>query len=84
LEEAEYIASCDPLTGLGSRPWVEGQLQQRINAAQAFCAVMIDIDEFKRVNDDHGHLVGRRTVETVCRGTALGLPLRRHDRPLGR
>jgi diguanylate cyclase (GGDEF)-like protein len=58
LEEAEYIASCDPLTGLGSRPWVEGQLQQRINAAQAFCAVMIDIDEFKRVNDDHGHLVG--------------------------
>ena len=58
LDEAEYIASCDPLTGLGSRLWVEGQLQQRINAAQAFCAVMIDIDEFKRVNDDHGHLVG--------------------------
>jgi diguanylate cyclase (GGDEF)-like protein len=58
LEEAEYIASCDLLTGLGSRLWVEGQLQKRIDAAQAFCAVMIDIDEFKRVNDDYGHVVG--------------------------
>jgi diguanylate cyclase (GGDEF)-like protein len=58
LEEAEYIASCDSLTGLGSRLWVESQIQQRIDRNSPFCAIIVDIDEFKRVNDDHGHLVG--------------------------
>lgn len=58
LEEAEYIASCDALTGLGSRLWMEAQIQRRIDTHASFCAVMIDVNGFKRVNDQYGHVVG--------------------------
>lgn len=76
LEEAEYIASCDALTGLGSRLWIEGHLQRRIDACAVFCAVIIDIDGFKRVNDGNGHLVGDELLRqfaselrSACRST---------------
>jgi diguanylate cyclase (GGDEF)-like protein len=76
LEEAEYIAACDSLTGLGSRLWVEGQIQRRIDAGSAFCAVVLDIDGFKRVNDEHGHLAGDDLLKqfsgelrSACRST---------------
>ncbi len=58
LEEAEYTASRDTLTGLGNRPWAERQIEERIQTAKPFCAVMMDIDDFKRVNDEHGHMTG--------------------------
>lgn len=58
LDEAEYLASRDMLTGLGNRPWAEAQIEERIRAQTHFCAVMIDIDDFKRVNDEHGHMAG--------------------------
>jgi diguanylate cyclase (GGDEF)-like protein len=58
LEDAEYIASLDSLTGVRSRMWVESQMKQRIAAAEPFCVAILDLDEFKKVNDQHGHLVG--------------------------
>ena len=35
LEKAEYVASCDALTGLGSRLWVEGRIHERIELGNA-------------------------------------------------
>jgi len=58
LEEAEVIASRDALTGLSSRVYVEAQIERRIDARTDFCMALIDIDGFKRVNDQHGHLTG--------------------------
>lgn len=58
LEEAEHIASCDSLTGLRSRLSVEGQLESRMSASLPFCVAIIDIDGFKQVNDEYGHMVG--------------------------
>jgi len=58
LEEAEKIASLDALTGVRSRPWVEGQIKYCLHSRCALCVAIIDIDGFKKVNDDHGHLVG--------------------------
>lgn len=78
LEEAEYIASCDALTGLSSRLWTEGQLQRRIDSGAVFCAVVLDIDGFKHVNDSHGHLVGDLLLKqfalelrSACRSTDI-------------
>jgi diguanylate cyclase (GGDEF)-like protein len=58
LEEAEQVASNDSLTGLRSRLSVEGQIDRRIEAGSTFCAAIVDIDRFKRVNDEHGHMAG--------------------------
>jgi diguanylate cyclase (GGDEF)-like protein len=76
LEEAEEIASRDALTSLRSRLWVEAQIEQSLHAGAVFCVAIIDIDEFKRVNDEHGHLVGDEILKqfatelrSVCRST---------------
>ncbi len=76
LEEAEVIASRDSLTGLSSRLYVEAQIEKRIDARTDFCVALIDIDAFKRVNDQHGHLTGDALLKqfgnelrSACRST---------------
>ncbi|MGB8029406.1 MAG: GGDEF domain-containing protein [Terracidiphilus sp.] len=76
LEEAEEIASRDALTGLSSRLYVEGQLEKRMSAATPFCVAIVDIDRFKKVNDDHGHVTGddllkqfSTELRSACRAT---------------
>jgi diguanylate cyclase (GGDEF)-like protein len=78
LVEAEYIASSDALTGLRSRLYVENQIEQRIASRAQMCVAIIDIDGFKKVNDDHGHLSGDELlkqfgteIKTVCRSTDI-------------
>ncbi len=76
LEEAEEIASRDALTGLSSRLYVEGQLDKRMGAGTPFCVAIVDIDRFKKVNDDHGHVTGddllkqfSTELRSACRAT---------------
>jgi diguanylate cyclase (GGDEF)-like protein len=78
LEEAEQIASRDALTGLGNRHWVEGNIERRCSAGAPFCVAILDIDGFKRVNDEHGHLVGDELLkqfatelQSACRTTDM-------------
>jgi diguanylate cyclase (GGDEF)-like protein len=58
LEEAEEIASRDGLTGLRNRLCVERLIERHITNRVAFCVAIVDIDGFKKVNDEYGHLVG--------------------------
>jgi diguanylate cyclase (GGDEF)-like protein len=76
LEEAEAIASRDTLTGLNSRLYVEGQIEKRIEAGTPLCVAMVDLNAFKKVNDEYGHLVGDellkqfgRELRSACRST---------------
>ncbi|HEY1983929.1 MAG TPA: GGDEF domain-containing protein [Terracidiphilus sp.] len=76
LEEAEQLASRDALTRLGNRLWVEGQIQNRIEGKHPFCAAILDIDDFKYVNDKYGHVVGDELLKqfatelrSACRST---------------
>ncbi len=76
LESAERISSRDALTGIGSRHWVEGRIQERIHSEALFSIVLIDIDEFHRVVEAHGNLVGdlllkefARELRSACRFT---------------
>ncbi|MBN1981422.1 MAG: GGDEF domain-containing protein, partial [Chitinivibrionales bacterium] len=68
LEEKAFF---DPLTGLFNRRQAMILLRQNFDYAlstqSAFCVMMIDIDQFKQVNDTFGHAVG----DEVLSGTAL-------------
>jgi diguanylate cyclase (GGDEF)-like protein len=76
LEEAEEIASRDALTGLRSRLAVEARIEQSLQAGSPFCIAIVDINEFKLVNDKYGHLAGDELLKqfaaelrSVCRST---------------
>lgn len=56
----------DPLTGLLNRRGFEEQGQRRLAAGQVGAVIVLDIDEFKSVNDGFGHAAG----DTVLRGMA--------------
>jgi diguanylate cyclase (GGDEF)-like protein len=58
LEESERISATDSLTGLANRRGFEKQLEARVAARTSFCLVMLDLNDFKAVNDRFGHLAG--------------------------
>jgi diguanylate cyclase (GGDEF)-like protein len=77
LDVAEAIASRDALTGLSSRLHVERQIERRIAAGAVFCVALIDIDGFKRTNDQHGHVMGDELLRQF--GAELRLACRAMD-----
>ena len=63
LEEAENIASRDSLTGLLSRHSLESQIEVLMKRNLPFCIAILDIDGFKSVNDQFGHVVGDELLQ---------------------
>ncbi len=61
----------DPLTGLANRTLLEDRLAQAFSRAarQGGCGaiLLIDLDDFKQVNDTYGHLAGDALLEAVAR-----------------
>lgn len=61
-EILKHRSSTDPLTGLYNREFFAGQLQLEINRYNRnetpFSVVMIDLDNFKWINDSYGHSMG--------------------------
>jgi diguanylate cyclase len=70
LEKAQRDAALDHLTGLPNRRAFEGLFEQEYRAAQKeiepLCVAICDIDNFKRVNDTHGHDTGDRVIQAVA------------------
>lgn len=71
LQLANRLAQTDPLTGLSNRRSfmdVASVSLLRSNATSTpLAVVMLDIDEFKRINDSWGHLVGDEALVAVAR-----------------
>ena len=70
LEEQRQKALIDPLTGLPNRAaWSErleheiGQWQQHGNT---LLLAMLDLDHFKRINDNYGHLAGDKVLKIIA------------------
>lgn len=75
--EFEQAASVDALTGLHNRRWLIDAFPRAIRRCEQdhapLCLVMADIDHFKRLNDDHGHLMGDAVLRSVARCLAESL-----------
>jgi diguanylate cyclase (GGDEF)-like protein len=71
----------DKLTGVASRAYLDARLAQEVRIARGgglpLCVIMIDLDEFKRVNDEFGH--GGGDTVLACVGQTLNRELRGDD-----
>lgn len=78
LEELRIRAEQDPLTGLGHAASFHAHLRDTLTVAERPVAVLLmDLDNFKHINDTAGHLVGDRVLCETAR--LLRLNLRRDD-----
>jgi diguanylate cyclase (GGDEF)-like protein len=71
----------DALTGIPNRRAGQSALVQAISAAQRYgmplCVISIDIDHFKLINDNHGHLIGDEVLQLI--GKTLQQAARKED-----
>jgi diguanylate cyclase (GGDEF)-like protein len=70
MQELERQASQDSLTGLNNRRRFEEDLRTAMARSRrdgsTGALLMLDVDEFKRVNDAHGHPAGDRLIQEVA------------------
>jgi diguanylate cyclase (GGDEF)-like protein len=64
------LAMVDGLTGLFMRRYFDARIEEEIERSKrygtAFSVVMMDVDDFKSLNDAHGHLIGDRVLRGIA------------------
>ncbi|MGH8333714.1 MAG: sensor domain-containing diguanylate cyclase [Pseudomonas fluorescens] len=80
-EELRALSVTDSLTGIHNRRYFQERLTTEMDRVERgggeLSVIMLDIDHFKRINDQHGHAVGDRVLQIVCE--RIGHRLRRTD-----
>lgn len=80
-EKLAEMSVRDELTGMFNRRYFGEALEREISGAQRYghglALCMIDLDHFKRVNDNHGHLCGDRVLQEF--GRLLNDSIRKYD-----
>lgn len=69
INKLNFVAQNDELTGLHNRRYFNAMLAKEISRIQrtksTFSLILIDIDNFKKVNDAHGHLLGDEVLKKL-------------------
>lgn len=78
IQESEYLATHDPLTGLANRELlreaIQGAIDQAVAKNTSCAALILDLDYFKLVNDSWGHAIGDLLLVHVARAVEQVLP----------
>ncbi len=71
FERVRQMAYLDGLTGIFNRRFFELRIMQEIERANRYeltlSVIMLDIDHFKRINDEFGHLLGDEVLKQISR-----------------
>ena len=69
VERVKQLAYLDGLTGIFNRRYFELRIQEELERARRFdsamAVIMVDIDQFKGLNDEFGHLLGDEVLRQV-------------------
>jgi diguanylate cyclase (GGDEF)-like protein len=80
-QQLEQLASLDTLSGLLNRRTlfqrIETEMERTTRLDWPLTGIMIDIDHFKRVNDNYGHQCGDMVIQEI--GAKLTKSLRKYD-----
>ena len=80
-EETKQLAITDPLTGCYTRRWMHRELEKLCEISlrnnNSLSLIMLDIDDFKFVNDTYGHLEGDKILIYIAR--LVGKVMRKYD-----
>ncbi len=77
VDQLVDLARRDPLTGLGHGRAFSARLDELALMGSRHAVLSIDLDHFKRINDERGHDAGDRALRTV--GEAMNAALRLND-----
>lgn len=70
LAELAHLSETDKLTGLVNRSRLDiilhGELVRHERSGRPLAVVLCDVDHFKRINDEHGHLVGDDILKGIA------------------
>jgi diguanylate cyclase (GGDEF)-like protein/PAS domain S-box-containing protein len=66
-ENLRRQAAEDPLTGLANRRALDREIAPLLTADPGWAVISVDLDDFKSINDVHGHHVGDAVLVTVAR-----------------
>ncbi len=76
-KELEHLSITDRLTQVYNRIWLEEVFSQEIRRAQryglSFSVIMLDIDDFKRINDQFGHPIGDKVLVEISNVLKTGI-----------
>ena len=74
---AEWLSVTDPLTGAFNRRHFfvvgERRFAHSLQAREPICVLLLDVDNFKSINDQHGHAAGDRVLIEVSRACKASL-----------
>ncbi len=70
VQRVKQLAFLDGLTGIFNRRYLETRLNEEIERSRRYdtilSVVMVDVDHFKRLNDEFGHLLGDEVLRQVA------------------
>jgi diguanylate cyclase (GGDEF)-like protein len=70
-KKLEYLSIIDPLTGIYNRRKFYFELEKQINTVKRYCEslslIMLDVDHFKEINDQYGHLFGDKVLRELSK-----------------
>jgi diguanylate cyclase (GGDEF)-like protein len=67
IQQVEHLAYLDDLTHLYNVRYLDVALEREVTSGRPFTVLFLDLDRFKAVNDQHGHLSGSRLLVEVAR-----------------